>query len=496
MLREYTLVLIVLLLLSSCITKTKSEFIQEGINSTSHNFRSLPPAASSNPTPSLLRVKGEIPQWLHGKLLRNIPAKIGIEDDKITHEFDGLAFIASFEFVHGKVYYRSKFLESDQFIQTKREKKLSFSGFARTFGNRIADTHTSRDGQKVGTTNPNINIEEVGGHIIALGESPMPIEFDPNSIATMGFFDYADSLKKSNTWESAHLKRDPSTGDLYGLYVDYGQENAYIFYKIPHNKTGRKALARYVVGEPSYVHDFSITKDYIVLVAYPLVINPMDFFAHPDYSFIGRYRWKPELGTKIYVLNKNTGQLVCTLQTESMFAFHHINAFEESGVINLYLTAFESGNIVFDKKVNGGLYKLSINLSNHTVKTNHISSKIYEMPKIKDSLIGRPNTYFYAVWFRAKPGSDATGIVKYNIKTNEAQHYFNSNLKLGEPVFVPRPGSVSEDDGVLLSLGCYLDQSKSILLILDAKSFNEIAIAELPTLVPNGLHGKYLSRVK
>ena len=49
----------------------------------------------------------------------------------------------------------------------------------------------------------------------------------------------------------------------------------------------------------------------------------------------------------------------------------------------------------------------------------------------------------------------------------------------------------SEDDGVVLSLVADADGS-SFLLILDARSFEELARARLPHGIPYGFHGAFI----
>ena len=49
-----------------------------------------------------------------------------------------------------------------------------------------------------------------------------------------------------------------------------------------------------------------------------------------------------------------------------------------------------------------------------------------------------------------------------------------------EPVFVPNPDGVEEDDGIVLSnVVCSNPNQHPFLLILDAKTFNETARAEV-----------------
>lgn len=64
-----------------------------------------------------------------------------------------------------------------------------------------------------------------------------------------------------------------------------------------------------------------------------------------------------------------------------------------------------------------------------------------------------------------------------------------------EPIFAPRPDGTSEDDGVLLSVA--LDSSlekgagQSALVVIDARTMEEVARAEMPNIYPFGFHGVY-----
>ena len=65
----------------------------------------------------------------------------------------------------------------------------------------------------------------------------------------------------------------------------------------------------------------------------------------------------------------------------------------------------------------------------------------------------------------------------------------------GEPVFVPRPRrrAEAEDDGVVLSVVLDAEAGRSFLLVLDARSFEEVARAQAPHHIPFGFHGQFFS---
>ncbi|XP_048255589.1 carotenoid-cleaving dioxygenase, mitochondrial-like [Haliotis rufescens] len=65
----------------------------------------------------------------------------------------------------------------------------------------------------------------------------------------------------------------------------------------------------------------------------------------------------------------------------------------------------------------------------------------------------------------------------------------------GEPVFIARPGGTEEDDGVILSpVFPTKPGRKGFLLVLDGKTFKELARAETPPGVkmPITFHGSFI----
>jgi carlactone synthase/all-trans-10'-apo-beta-carotenal 13,14-cleaving dioxygenase len=61
----------------------------------------------------------------------------------------------------------------------------------------------------------------------------------------------------------------------------------------------------------------------------------------------------------------------------------------------------------------------------------------------------------------------------------------------GEPQFIPSPGSVKEDDGIVLS-PCVGPDGRAFVLFMDAASWQELSRAELPYSTPYRFHGVWL----
>ncbi|CAG2106159.1 unnamed protein product, partial [Medioppia subpectinata] len=74
-------------------------------------------------------IKGTIPLWLKGTLLRNGPGLTEVGADKYNHVFDGLALIHRFRINNGAVEYQNRFLRSDTYESNLRANRIVVSEF-------------------------------------------------------------------------------------------------------------------------------------------------------------------------------------------------------------------------------------------------------------------------------------------------------------------------------------------------------------------------------
>ena len=76
------------------------------------------------------------------------------------------------------------------------------------------------------------------------------------------------------------------------------------------------------------MHSFGISERYIILVEFPLVVNPLKLLLSGK-PFIENYKWEPERGTRFWVISKDDGEIVAISEGEACFAFHHVSALEQ-----------------------------------------------------------------------------------------------------------------------------------------------------------------------
>src|SRR3954471_19960406 len=128
-------------------------------------------------------VTGSVPGRLHGSLVRVTPALMDGGGKTIKHWFDGAAMLNAFGFGDGSVSYGRRLLETD-YLADAREGKFDL-GFGtdpcRSLFKRVMSIN---DVERF--DNANVNLQELGRRYIALTETPLPVEFDTKTLATLG----------------------------------------------------------------------------------------------------------------------------------------------------------------------------------------------------------------------------------------------------------------------------------------------------------------------
>lgn len=97
------------------------------------------------------------------------------------------------------------------------------------------------------------------------------------------------------------------------------------------------------------------------------------------------------------------------------------------------------------------------------------------------------------------PGSGPTvanELRKVDCETGAAEEWAAEDCYVGEPVVVRRPGGEGEDDGVVLAVALDADAGRSLLVVLDAASMDEVARAPLPHALPFDFHGQFFPGVR
>lgn len=317
--------------------------------------------------PKFLSVLGSIPDYLKGSLIRNGPSVFGALDGGVSstparrydHVFDGLAKLNLYTFKDGEVSFLSKFIKSkwhSEIVEKRNDIPASVSTgpvippFS-TIQNIIATFTSSAEFDNVP-----VNVHQIGGVTgpwVGLTDAPVMMEFDPVTLETKRKIPYANSIVPFGSLElfsTAHpITRASKNGKIYTYnYILElqplplpGASN------IAHIIRTDKDMKREIIGSiplgqgvASYIHDFSMTENYIILCVWPLFMN-IASLANGK-GFLPQLEWKGNkgVGTKIYVFNKepelrassssaSSKAPIASFEAPPLFAYHHINAYED-----------------------------------------------------------------------------------------------------------------------------------------------------------------------
>ncbi|HEY1458293.1 MAG TPA: carotenoid oxygenase family protein, partial [Solirubrobacteraceae bacterium] len=270
------------------------------------------------------------------------------------------------------------------------------------------------------------------------------------------------------------------------------------FHVAPSDSTAR-AICSLPVKEPAYMHSFGLSERWLVLAEFPLVVNPLAL-ALSGRPYIENYRWKPELGTRFTLIDRSNGRAMAGFQTDACFAFHHINAFEESDDVVVDLCAFPDAGIIEDlylDRLRAGKpvadatpTRFRLRTADRSVSHRPLSDGNLELPRINYGRCNeRPYQYVWGV--RSGPNGWLEQIAKVDGTDGGERCWSAPDCYPGEPVFVGAPEAEREDEGVLLSVVLDAAAGTSFLLVLDAGDLRELARAQAPHHIPFGFHGTF-----
>ena len=442
-----------------------------------------------------LPVSGELPAWLTGSLVRVTPALLEVGGRRVAHWFDGVAMLNRFGFADGKVSYGSRFLESTAY-QDAKEGEWRHGGFAtdpcRSIFKRVQQIFSPDI-----TDNPNVNLARIGERYIAMTETPMPVEFDLETLDTIGHLEYADRLKAHVT--TAHPHHDVERNELVNYTARFSRISEYVLWGLPADSSTRRVIARMPVKEPAYMHAFGMSERYLILAEYPLRVNPLKL-AFSGKPFIENYTWRSDEPTRFRVFDRGTGELRGTYETDGFFCFHHVNAFERGGELVLDLCAYEDATVIDSLYLDdaGPKGKLPpVELRRYTLDLDGGARALgAARRRLAGAAADRLRAPQYARLLvcllrgrrRQLDRPPREGGCARRREVGVACRRLLSRASRSSSAARTAEG---EDDGVVLSVVLDADAGRSFLLVLDAGSFEEVARAEAPHHIPFGFHGQY-----
>ena len=439
-----------------------------------------------------LVVHGEIPKELRGCLYRIGPnpqyAPRGPYNPLLA---DGM--IHALRVDRGCVSYRNRWVRTEQW---QRERAAGRSLFATSGNPRDADplvAGLATDGVA------NTNLAWHAGRLLALEEGHAPIEIDPVSLETLGAWTFDGQLPDNM---AAHPKIDPDSGEMV-FFANFPRRDfsGAIELYVADRAGALIRRQRIQAPFPSLVHDFAITRDFVIFFVCPLTVS------------IERVRsggpavaWEPERRSWIGVVPRIGGPTDARwAPMRASMAWHAMNAFNDDAAIYIDVcrqdaAAFPSvtGAVPEGERLRQFLTRWRLDWPDDTdIEMTRLSDIVCEYPKIDDRFCGREYRYGYV----ACHGGPGTGdlfhraVGRFDHATGRmAVHHAGDTCAVSEPIFVPRDEQADEGDGYLLTVDFDEARGASHLSIYDAQRVERgpVAQALLDHRVPMGFHGTWL----
>ncbi|MCH6561392.1 MAG: carotenoid oxygenase family protein [Myxococcales bacterium] len=431
-----------------------------------------------------LVVKGEVPRELCGSLYRNGPNP-QFAPRMPYHWFDGDGMIHAFHIEDGRVDYRNRWIRTERF-------QLERTAGESLFGGLVNLTASDARVQGLSGNAANTNIVWHAGRLLALWEAGPPHQLDPETLETLGVFDFDGRLSGPMT---AHPKLDPETGEM--LMFGYDMLPPELVYTTVSAEGELVRSEPIQVPFPSMIHDFVTTREHVIFPIFPAALRP-ESLAQGELV-----RWEPDLGTHIGVMPRDGGNAdVVWFQTDPCFVYHFLNAHTagESVVVEAVrhprVPFFSLGT---DRApgdlTHPALVRWSLNLGSGTLKQETLDEGPLEFPRLDERFAGLAYRHGFAAG-RGREGADGwfNAIVHHDLQKCERHtHELGPTSFTSEPVFVPRHADSAEGDGFLLCVVFRQEENRSDLVILDAGDLAGPPLAEvcLPHRIPYGFHGNW-----
>lgn len=447
-------------------------------------------------------VRGRFPDAVAGTLYRVGPAGHDLGGERYQHWFDGDGMAHRFVIEGNRVHHQGRYVATAKRLAEVSAGRRLTEGFGTVFPGR--EPPSAPD-----SMNPaNISMLPVGDEVLALWEGGSATRLDPRTLETRGLKTWRADL--AGVPFSAH-PRVEADGTIWNFGVD-AHHGLLLLYEIGPDGVLRRAEA-FPLSDMPMVHDFAVTAGHLVFLLPPLVYDAQRRLAGA--SVLDAHQWRPELGMRALVVNKQDWKRQQMFHLPAGFLFHLGNAWEEhtgnggagsngsaGTVIHLdYARAADASGVLTDTREvmrarlagSAGPVLTVARLDLRTGQATQASLGVEaEFPRIDPRRVGlRHRQVVHAT--STQGGLPLWGaIATTNVETGASQRYrYGRHTIVEEHVWVPDargPGWV---------LGTALDYARKQTLLscfaADALADGPVAQATLPYALPLGLHGVFVA---
>jgi carotenoid cleavage dioxygenase len=449
-----------------------------------------------------LVVEGNLPKEINGQWYRTVPDPQ--YPPMLGHDtyLSGDGMISSFLFENGHVDFKMRYIMSDR-LKADRKARRGLFGLYR---NPYTDDPSVRGVNRcVYNTTPIFH----GGKLLALKEDGRAMELHPDTLETMGEWDFGGKLKSKTM--TAHSRLDDETGDLYFFgYEAGGLATRDISYCVADKEGQLMKEEWFEVPYVSLMHDFAVTKEHAIFPVFPTTCDL-------DRLKAGGVHWvcEPDKDTFVGIMPRDGSvKHMHWFRRPACSAFHFMNAYTEGKFVHLDFGIGKYAPFPFIQQAShihpkpedmaaGRVVRWTFDMSKPGEKFEEYNiapsgdfPRIANKDHMKDYSIGYYERYDPEAGPPIVSGPVGAGfntLSRLEVKSGKLQSWHsNRPVTIQEEVHIPSKQTGHE--GYLALVADVHEQQLSDLLVFEAAHVDKgpIATAHLPLRLRNQVHGNWV----
>lgn len=454
-------------------------------------------------------VEGTIPAGIDGCFVRVggewfYPGKF--EDDS---PFSADGYVSSFRIHNGMVDFKGRYVRTPRFMNNLQAGRQLYGTYRNPYTNDPEYQHL--DKPYLGTVQNTAPFAHAG-KMFTLKEDAHPFEIDPNTLETLGPWDFYGDYK-SQTF-SAHPKTDPVTGEM----VVFGYEatgllsdDCWVYIM---DKEGRVTKEmRIKVPYISAMHDMVLTQEHIVLPLFGYVTSEEQLKAGKTH-----WAWDATAPTYYGILPRNgDAEDLRWFKGPPSAVFHTANGRTEGNKVIIEAPISDGNPFPFFPSVDDSpwdpvlaqhtIRRLTFDLDSDSETWQEevlLETPVNDLVRVDDRYLSLPYRYIYSGFHdRSKPYDAAragerasvnNSYFRFDIESGEFRSwYVGDTHSLQELSFIPRSADAAEGDGYLIGTASNYADMRTELMVVDAVEMVELARVYLPFRAKAQVHGRWFS---
>ncbi|PSN60462.1 carotenoid oxygenase [Corynespora cassiicola Philippines] len=447
-------------------------------------------------------IHGQVPPQLDGTFYRVAPDPMFANRTGKDTWVNGDGTVHAWRFSNGVVDFKQKYVRTPRFVHERVARQSLYGAYR----NPLSNDDRVKDGIQ---SSGNTHVNYWKGLLLANKEDSPPIALDPDTLETLGIYDFEGQIRPSKTL-TAHPKVDFKTGETmtFGMEASGLGSDDLAYFRF--DKHGKK-LDECWIKTPgvSWTHDMIATDNWVVFHMSNFELD-MDYMKKENGEHFRLNRFRPNRYIVLPRRNPKPQDVRVFDSLKNHFWGHFANGFEEDdGCIYLdaymgdgdALAAFSSMHPELEtgngkQPINGKLVRFKINPYATFAELEYpkVLSDVHgEMPRCDDRFATRKHRHVYG---SRVSSTGFNGVMHVDTFTGITQVWEAGNgVLVGETCFVPRSPNAAEGDGYLLVCTRDPNLRQAHLTILDASNVvaGPVAVIDLPFQLQEGVHGNWVN---